>query len=169
MSCKQIKQILPDYEVGALRPDRRAAVEAHLAGCHACRAELRLLRETGALLARAPSHEPPADLWQRVQREIAAPQPLGWGQRLRHFLAPPVRRLALAAAVVTAAAAIGLVLWLAPLRAPEHAPMVTALDEEGIVYDGYQAAAAWRRPFADRAALGVVLASMSNGRGTQTR
>jgi len=161
MKCEEIQAILADYEVGGLEPPQRAAVEAHLARCDACQAELRLLAGIGALLAQAPAYEPPADLWHRVERKIAAPEPVGWSRRLSDFLAPPLRRVAIGAAVAAAAATVGLVLWLGPLR-PPPGPRPAAPNQEGEIYAGYQAAASWDSAFADRVALGVLLADMPN-------
>jgi anti-sigma factor RsiW len=45
---------IPAYHDGELRGDRLAWVEAHLAGCAACRAELEQLRRLSALLRSVP-------------------------------------------------------------------------------------------------------------------
>lgn len=54
---------LSAYALGALRPEEAAAVEAHLAVCRACRAELADLRVATAELDRLPPetfvHDPP--------------------------------------------------------------------------------------------------------------
>jgi len=57
--CEQIRGRMLELLYGELPPDRRAEVQAHVAGCEACRAELRALESTralarGALAADAP-------------------------------------------------------------------------------------------------------------------
>ena len=65
------------YALDALDPDEARAVEAHLAGCAACRAELDAHRATlGAL---TPDEAPPPAVWAGIAREIGAagtPSPL---------------------------------------------------------------------------------------------
>jgi anti-sigma factor RsiW len=51
MNCAQARISLGVYVLGALEPAERAAVDAHLAGCEACRAELAGIEELPALLA----------------------------------------------------------------------------------------------------------------------
>lgn len=54
---------LSAYALGALSPEEAARVEAHLHGCHGCRAELADLRRATDELDRLPLetfiHEPP--------------------------------------------------------------------------------------------------------------
>jgi anti-sigma-K factor RskA len=56
------------YAVDALEPAERAAVEAHLAGCAACRHELDLHRAT--LGAMAVPEAPPAGVWAGISRQL---------------------------------------------------------------------------------------------------
>ncbi|GLC25117.1 anti-sigma factor [Roseisolibacter agri] len=65
------------YALGALAPAERGDFEAHLAGCAECRAEVRAMHETAALLARAvPAASPPPALRTRIvetaRRDAAA-------------------------------------------------------------------------------------------------
>src|SRR6201996_105818 len=67
------------YALGALPPDERAAIAAHIEGCPECRAELRELEGVAALLPLAdparieePPVRPPADLGARIEAQIAA-------------------------------------------------------------------------------------------------
>jgi len=79
------------YAVDALDPPERAAVEAHLAGCAACRHELDLHRAT--LGAMAVPEEPPADLWGGISRQIhagAADDPLRPGLETREVVVVPL-------------------------------------------------------------------------------
>ncbi len=66
------------FALGALDEDERAAFEAHLAGCEACRAAVQAFRETAASLAlAAPVQEPPAGLRARILHEAASVRPIG--------------------------------------------------------------------------------------------
>lgn len=66
---------LTAYLDGALAADERARVEAHLAGCDACRAERDRLAEALALLARLPPPPDPSPTFeQRFQARLAAEQ-----------------------------------------------------------------------------------------------
>jgi anti-sigma factor RsiW len=91
---------------GALAPDRRAAVEAHLAGCPACRERRAALAAALAVLAAAP--RPPEPLpgfeqrfYARLARERGARR--GWLERLA---ARPRRWLVPAGGLAAAAVAI---------------------------------------------------------------
>ncbi len=61
---------LSEYLDGELAPDRRAALEAHLRDCPACRQELEALRRTTARLEAAPDREPEKDLWPEIHRAL---------------------------------------------------------------------------------------------------
>jgi hypothetical protein len=98
------------YALGALEPDEVREVDEHLAGCAECRAELAELEEMKEFLGEVPPEAfldgPPPDgdlLLQRTLREVraATPEPV--------VAAPkkPTRWLAVAAAVVVVAGAIG--------------------------------------------------------------
>ena len=52
--CQDVVELLTDYLEGTLDPATTAAVEAHLAGCDACRIYVDQFRETIALLGRVP-------------------------------------------------------------------------------------------------------------------
>ncbi len=64
MSCAELHEDLPDLLYGALEPERRAAAEAHLAGCAACAG---LLRELEAVREGLPAPPPPPLLTARVK------------------------------------------------------------------------------------------------------
>jgi anti-sigma factor RsiW len=49
MTCGQLTDFIIDYRSGALRPDVRAAFEAHLAECSDCVAYLKSYEDTIAL------------------------------------------------------------------------------------------------------------------------
>lgn len=89
------------YALGALAPDERSAFESHLAGCAACRAEVRSFTEVAGLLAHgAPAAEPPSTLRDRVLAEAQRVRPIAARRRGAN-----TAWLAAAAALVLAAAA----------------------------------------------------------------
>jgi hypothetical protein len=95
---------LGDYVDGALGPDRRAHVEAHVAACPACRAlagDLRSIRLAAGTLGPI---EPPPHVWTRIAARLDPPSP-SWG--LTGFFG--WQTLGAAAATVTLAVSLG---WL---------------------------------------------------------
>jgi Putative zinc-finger len=54
-SCREIRQLLGVYVVGAIDPAERAVVDAHLAQCPLCRDELAGLAGLPAMLSRVPA------------------------------------------------------------------------------------------------------------------
>lgn len=74
MNCRRARAAAIDRGLGVLPPDRRAALEAHLAGCGACaramRAEERLVAELAAL-GEAPPLD--VDVTARVLAAIGPP------------------------------------------------------------------------------------------------
>lgn len=62
---------LAAHALDALDPAERRAVDEHLAGCAACRAELAGHHET--LAALAPAEAPPPSVWQGIATAIGAP------------------------------------------------------------------------------------------------
>lgn len=107
--CRQIRQLLGVYVVGAIDPAERSVVDAHLRECLDCREELSGMAGLPALLGRVPladaerltmgdaglpdMDEPPAELLNGLLSRVAA--------RRRHRKWRSV--LALAAAVAVAA------------------------------------------------------------------
>jgi hypothetical protein len=84
MTCEEARETLDDVVDEALAPEAAARVEAHLAACATCRAEVEGLR---AILQRArtlPRERAPArDLWPGIARTIAgrsAGRPAGVGR-----------------------------------------------------------------------------------------
>jgi anti-sigma-K factor RskA len=64
------------YALDALSPDERAAVDAHLATCPACRTELDRHRETLALLS-SDDEQPPDHVWQTIARQLPPAEAAG--------------------------------------------------------------------------------------------
>ncbi len=56
-SCRNFRELLGVYVVGAIEPGERAAVDAHLDQCYECREELAALAPLPALLHRIPVAE----------------------------------------------------------------------------------------------------------------
>jgi len=103
--CARIRTDLGAHALGALEPDEAAAVEAHVAACPQCAAELARLQPLPALVARAEGLEipaPPAALEERLLDRVAASRPRGHRRRLRR-----PARLRLLAATALAGAALG--------------------------------------------------------------
>ena len=100
------------YVLGALDPGERAALEAHLAGCAECTAEVRTLRGvTDALLFGVPQVEPAPALRDRVLAAVAtASRP---DSRSTSSVRPFIRPASPVAAPVGASAGLGRGSWLA--------------------------------------------------------
>jgi hypothetical protein len=71
---EQIAELLGAYALDAVDADERDLVEAHLAGCPRCRAEVVEHREVAALLAHEGGQAPDG-LWQRIAGSLEAPPP----------------------------------------------------------------------------------------------
>jgi anti-sigma factor RsiW len=71
MDCATALTLLDEHVDGTLAPPERTALEAHLAACPACRAELGALRSLLAEAAALPEEiEPPRDLWVGIAAKI---------------------------------------------------------------------------------------------------
>jgi anti-sigma factor RsiW len=112
-ACRNVRQALGVYVVGAIDPAERILVDLHVATCAECREELAGLAALPALMARVPAHdaerlmaestelrefeEPPAELLTSLLREVTARRAAGrwWG-------------IVAAAAAVVLAVAVGI-------------------------------------------------------------
>jgi len=107
-SHQDIEDLLGAFALDAVDDDERDIVEAHLAGCPRCRAEVERHRETAALLAQG-GERAPEGVWDRIAEALdEAPPALD--------LAPVARRtigLRVAAATMAVAAAAALFLGVA--------------------------------------------------------
>lgn len=84
MECREITDLISDYSVGNVSGDTRVCMDAHLAECPSCTAELENLNLVMALVDGLKPIEPPADLWNGVYNRIAATQgPMTIWDRLR--------------------------------------------------------------------------------------
>jgi hypothetical protein len=72
MRCEEAEGLLSDHLNGALAPAEADALEAHLAGCPACRGVLAELRWVAGLLQDVPPMAPPPDLGDRIHAALEA-------------------------------------------------------------------------------------------------
>ena len=118
MTDEQIEELLGAYALDAVEADERRVIEAHLAECPRCRAEVAAHQEMAALLGSAGA-DAPAGLWEKIatsigqdrpQRSPDHPVPLlpgnvtAFGSRRRPGRAP--RGVAIWATLVAVAAAV---------------------------------------------------------------
>lgn len=123
------------YVLDAVTGDERAAFAEHLTGCEQCRQEIRELREATARLGVATAVDPPAGrkrvilaaasrtsqlgpTGQTAERGLVAARSRpggrwrGWPWRRRAAAGAPLARLAIAAAVLVLAGAVGVTAML---------------------------------------------------------
>jgi hypothetical protein len=74
MSHEEIAPLLGAYALDAVDDDERALVEAHLAECARCRAEVQEHREVATFLAHGGS-DAPEGLWQRIAESLEEAPP----------------------------------------------------------------------------------------------
>ena len=92
--CREWRERIGALALGQLPEEERFAVEAHLEGCPACRAEAEALAAVAALLGRAdpdrlePAPAPPPGLGERIARRIAAERRAERRRRRRLTLRP---------------------------------------------------------------------------------
>jgi anti-sigma factor RsiW len=72
MTCEEIETRMAEYWSRTLSAEEEAAVDAHLAGCEACRSEARRLEPLWRDLARLPAPEPSPALRQRFHETLSA-------------------------------------------------------------------------------------------------
>ena len=76
MTHDELQELLGAYAIDAVDQDEAAAVDAHLAECPRCRAEVAELREVAALLGQSGS-DAPEGVWDRIAASLAdVPPPL---------------------------------------------------------------------------------------------
>ena len=107
MTAHEWQEQAAPYALGILSPEERRTFEAHLAGCDACRADVRAYTEVAAALAHAaPTAEPPGALRDRVLAEARRVRPIGAAPRtgprvMLPWLAAAALLLAVGGAVAT--------------------------------------------------------------------
>ena len=131
--CERVADALAAMVDEAPEPRDRRRVDAHLAGCEACRELLADLRAIRSLAATLEPIEPPARVWHDVRRRVAAegrgPRvAAGWRSRWSFGGAGPIRsagfrsRWAVGGTALAAAAGIVLAVVLAGRPGPAPSP-----------------------------------------------
>jgi predicted anti-sigma-YlaC factor YlaD len=131
-SCRDVRELLGVYIVGAIEPADRGVVDSHLGYCHDCREELAGLAGLPALLRRVPladaealvsmgerandSYEPEPELLNSLLRQVIAARRTS---RLRGVFA-----VAAALAVAVGGGAV-----VSRTLVPQHAPVPVAAME----------------------------------------
>ena len=129
---------LNDYVDGELTAPERAGVEAHLAACTACRAEVEGLRDLLRHVAGLPREiAPPPEVWEAVREETVEIPRIGRA-------APWGARWGIAAAVVVAALSSGITAAL--LRAPAGEASVAPVTVRPVVPETQAAMVDFRAP-----------------------
>jgi predicted anti-sigma-YlaC factor YlaD len=128
MTCHEARDATQAALDGRLGEADRPALEAHLAGCAACRAERSALDRVAAAFAAAPVEVGPLDLVDRLGLAPAAPVPLAPRR--------PARRLmpalgGLVAAAVIAGVGLALVPGAPPAVVASVEPAAIAVADEG--------------------------------------
>ena len=110
---EELQELLGAYALDAVEPDEVALVEAHLADCPRCRAELAEHREVAGLLGQSGS-DAPEGVWDRIAASLAdVPPPLRREvQRERRAARSWTRSRILGTAAAAVAAAVVVVLGI---------------------------------------------------------
>ncbi|MCI0589446.1 MAG: zf-HC2 domain-containing protein [Planctomycetes bacterium] len=103
MSCRRIRRLLPSFVGEDLPGPIATRLREHLRDCHPCAREFAAEREARLVLRESlRTPEPPADLWQRIESQLAPGS--GVARPLRRPF--PIRRVA-AAGILLAATLAG--------------------------------------------------------------
>jgi len=131
MRCNQAKKWFFAYLDDELDPGRQAALDAHLASCPDCAADLGRVKERWSEL-RAGLEDPgpalPADLWGRIQADLDGSERQTWYRRNRGRL---LQAACVAACVVLGFTGGALLSWEGPpaKRAQQGAEMGVLVAE----------------------------------------
>lgn len=116
-SHQDVQELLGAFALDAVDDDERDVIEAHLAGCPRCRAEVEGYRETAALLAAHSGERAPEGVWDRIAEALdEAPPALDLARiapRAARRSVPRSIPLRVAAATMAIAAAVTLFLGVA--------------------------------------------------------
>lgn len=114
MTCRHAGNLLSPYLEGELHPRRAAALEAHLAGCARCRAELGHLRRAVTALGTPPPSVVPVGLLAEFKARLAA-ETASTTRRVRPGLLP---RLLVPASAVAAVLLVGVIVYHTSFKRP---------------------------------------------------
>ncbi|MGO9658118.1 MAG: anti-sigma factor domain-containing protein [Acidimicrobiales bacterium] len=87
MIHEEIEELLGAYALHATEPEEDREIEAHLAGCPRCRAEVQAHLEVAAMLGSSTS-EVPAGLWEKIAASVGEIQTPGTAGKLS--VVPPM-------------------------------------------------------------------------------
>ncbi|MFQ5731380.1 MAG: anti-sigma factor family protein [Planctomycetaceae bacterium] len=73
MQCDEARELISPFHDGELTPEQRLAVDAHLVDCSTCADELTGFEALSGLAAKMVDPIPPANLWERIDRQIVPP------------------------------------------------------------------------------------------------
>lgn len=71
--CQLVQPQLSAYHDGELSGAQVAVIAKHVESCSACSSELNAIASLGSVFNQAPVPAKPADLWQRIERELPTP------------------------------------------------------------------------------------------------
>jgi Anti-sigma-K factor rskA/Putative zinc-finger len=113
LSHSEIQELLGAFALDAVDDDERDVIEAHLAGCPRCRAEVEGHRETAALLAHS-GERAPEGVWDRIAEALDEAPPALDLARITPQIPPRAtpRSVPLRVAAATMALAAALTLFL---------------------------------------------------------
>jgi anti-sigma-K factor RskA len=161
MKCEEIKKLLPDYSLGALSKRKRKFIKQHIDNCPGCERELRYLDETALLLDAVTPEEPPDFLWEGIRREITRPENqaenLGvkfqsvWQGIMSWLWQKRIPALATGLAVLILVTGLYLAPWKSTTESKSE--FYAEVEQQTFSY--------WNSPFADRAALGMLVIKTS--------
>ena len=141
---RDVQELLPWYVVDRLEPDERAEVEAHLAECEVCRAELAFDRQLDRAVGSLPLdvEQGWAAMQQRLQASPAPARPASrrpaWLSAERWRMRSPTFGWALAAQAALLVVTGALLFQFAPTNARYHALGAAPADTAGnlvVIFD----------------------------------
>jgi uncharacterized membrane protein len=159
MDCARVEELLSDHVEGSLHQILRAEVDAHLAGCDACRGLRAAFVEVMAALRDFPDVEPGAGLVDRIVAATRGPRPVALPPRV--VVRPAIPSWVQAAAAGFALIVLGILLMVVGPEAPTRAASRLV---ERTVEAGTAVIERKDRLVEDVRILGVVLTTAFEGR-----